>query len=115
KQHNLNKNTFLHAFTDGRDTSPQSGLSYINNRTVMEMARCLLFGKKLPKKFWAEAVCIAIYLLNRLPTRTVKSKTPYESWSGTKPFAKLLKIFGSICHSFVPSIKRSKLDEKAIN
>nr|WP_215905412.1 hypothetical protein ['Parthenium sp.' phyllody phytoplasma] len=29
KQHNLNKNTFLHAFTDGRDTSPKSGLSYI--------------------------------------------------------------------------------------
>ncbi|XP_022150313.1 uncharacterized protein LOC111018511 [Momordica charantia] len=36
---------------------------------------------KLPKKFWAEAVCAAIFLLNRLPTRAVKDKTPYEAWS----------------------------------
>ena len=31
--------------------------------------------KKLPKNFWAEAVYMAVYLLNMLPTRAVQGKT----------------------------------------
>ena len=40
----------------------------------MNMARCLLFEKKLPKTFWAEAVNTAVFLLNRLPTRGLSSR-----------------------------------------
>ena len=35
----------------------------------MNIARCLLFEKKIPTHFWAEAVNTAVYLLNRLPTK----------------------------------------------
>ena len=69
--------------------------------------------KKLPLKFWAEAVHTSIYLLNRLPTKSVKQKTPVEAWSGLKPTAKHLRTFGSICYVHVPSVKRKKLDQKA--
>ena len=51
----------------------------------MEMARCLLFEKDLPKKFWAKAVNTAVFLLNRLPTRALQNKTTYEAWHGYKP------------------------------
>lgn len=47
----------------------QNGVSERKNRKTMEMARCFLFVKKLPKKFWVEAINTAINLLNRLPTR----------------------------------------------
>ena len=77
------------------------------------MARCMLMDKKLPLKFWAKVVHTAIYLLNRLPTRSVKEKTPLEAWSGIKPTARHLKTFGSICYVHVPSVKRKKLDKKA--
>ena len=53
-------------------------------------------------------------MLNRLPIRAFKGKTPYEAWLGRKSSIKNLKIFGSIRYSFVPSIKSSKLDEKTI-
>ncbi|RVW99216.1 Retrovirus-related Pol polyprotein from transposon TNT 1-94 [Vitis vinifera] len=82
------------------------------NRTVMEMTRCMLFEKKLPKLLWAEAVNTSVYLLNRLPTKSVQSKTPIEAWSGVKPFVKHLKVFGSLCYLHVPFIKRGKLDER---
>ncbi|WJZ92889.1 hypothetical protein VitviT2T_011862 [Vitis vinifera] len=91
----------------------QNGVSERKNRTVMEMARCMLFEKKLPKLLWAEAVNTSVYLLNRLPTKSVQSKTPIEAWSGVKPSVKHLKVFGSFCYLHVPSVKRGKLDERA--
>ncbi|RVW76127.1 Retrovirus-related Pol polyprotein from transposon TNT 1-94 [Vitis vinifera] len=60
----------------------QNGVSERKNRTVMEMARCMLFEKKLPKLLWVAAVSTSVYLLNRLPTKSVQSKTPIEAWSG---------------------------------
>ncbi|KAA3458814.1 Retrovirus-related Pol polyprotein from transposon TNT 1-94 [Gossypium australe] len=48
----------------------------------MEMAMCLLHDKGLPKEFWVEAANIAIYLLNRLPTKTLHKRTPLEAWYG---------------------------------
>ena len=90
----------------------QNGVSERKNRTVMEMVNCMLFEKKLPKLLWAEAVSTSVYLLNRLPTKSVQSKTPIEAWSGVKPFVKHLKVFGSLCYLHVPFIKRGKLDER---
>ncbi|KAL0296069.1 UNVERIFIED_CONTAM: Retrovirus-related Pol polyprotein from transposon TNT 1-94 [Sesamum radiatum] len=75
----------------------QNGVSERKNRTVMEMARSMLQEKHLPKAFWAEAVYTAVYLLNRCPTKAVQNMTPIEAWSGKKPSAKHLRVFGSIC------------------
>ena len=73
----------------------------------------MLFEKKLPKTFWAEAVATSVYLLNRLATKAVSGKTPIEAWSGIKPSIQHLKVFGSISYYHIPDIKRSKLDAKA--
>ena len=94
-------------------TPQQNGVSERKNRTIMEMARCLLFEKKLPKIFWAETVNTTTYLLNRLPTRVLNNKTPFEAWKGYKPNVQHLKVFGCVCYSQVPKEKRAKLDEKA--
>ena len=53
----------------------------------MEMARCMLHEKYLPKRIWEEAANSAIYFLqNKVPYRSLlKDKTPYEAWYGHKP------------------------------
>ncbi|KAK4399009.1 Tricyclene synthase Oc15, chloroplastic [Sesamum angolense] len=38
--------------------------------------------------------------------------TPLEAWSGKKPSAKHLRVFGSICYVHIPTEKRHKLEEK---
>jgi hypothetical protein len=48
----------------------------------MEMSRCILFEKKLPRFLWAEVVNTSVYLLNRLPIKSIQRKTPLEAWSG---------------------------------
>jgi hypothetical protein len=57
----------------------KNGVSERKNRSIMEMARCLLHEKNLPKNLWAEAANTTIFLLNRLPTRVLQKKTPFEA------------------------------------
>jgi transposase InsO family protein len=94
-------------------TPQQNGVSERRNRTLMEMARCLLYEKKLPLNFWAEAVNTASYLINRMASRVLADKTPYELWYGFKPSIDHLKVFGSICYVLKPEVRRRKLDQKA--
>ncbi|CAL2249531.1 unnamed protein product [Prunus armeniaca] len=91
----------------------QNGVSERKNRTIMEMARSMIFEKGLPNIFWVEAVYTAVYLLNRCPTKALQNKTPIEAWSNIKPSAKHLKVFGCICYVHIPKEKRHKLEEKS--
>ena len=60
-------------------TPQQNGVAERKNRTVMNMVRSLLVEKNVPRKFWAEAVNWALYVLNRCPTSSVKETTPEEA------------------------------------
>lgn len=95
-------------------TPQQNGVSERRNRFILEMARCMLHEKNLPKQFWAEAASTAVFLQNRLPTRAVRDKTPFEAWYGYKPSLNFLKIFGCLCFTHVPQTKRDKLDKRAL-
>lgn len=52
-------NGIRHEMT-ARHAPQQNSVCERKNRTIMEMARCLLKKKKLPSKFWAEAVSCAV-------------------------------------------------------
>ena len=94
-------------------TPQQNGVVERKNRTIMEMTRCLLHKKELPKKFWVEVANITVFLLNRLPTKALQKKTPFEAWFGYKPLFLNLKTFGCLCFCYVPQVKQDKLDKKA--
>lgn len=94
-------------------TPEQNGVSERRNRSILEMARCMIHDKGLPKKFWAEAANTAVYLQNRLPTKALENKTPFEAWYGYKPPMYTLKVFGCVCFVHIPQVKRDKLDKKA--
>ena len=68
----------------------------------MEMTRCMMHEKELPKTFWAKATSTVVFLLNRLPTKAIKGKTPFEAWYGFKLSLVNLKIFGYFYFLHVP-------------
>lgn len=57
----------------------QNGVAERKNRSLIEMAKCMLLDAGLEKKYWAEAVYTANYLQNILPTKPA-NKTPYQLW-----------------------------------
>lgn len=45
--------------------------------TTVELARKMIYAKNLDKKFWAEAVNCAVYVLNRTGTSSQKEKNAF--------------------------------------
>jgi len=94
-------------------TPQQNGVSERNNRTIMNMVRCLLAGRDVPKVFWPEAVKWATYVLNRSPTLSVKDVTLEETWSGKKPLVNHFRVFGCIAYVHISDVHRKKLNDKS--
>ncbi|CAJ2666495.1 unnamed protein product [Trifolium pratense] len=100
-------------------TPQQNGIAERKNRHLLDQTRAILFQNKVPKKYWGEAVLTASYLINRLPSSVLASKTPMEVLSSFYPDVStscnlIPRIFG--CKSFVHihSDGRGKLDPRAL-
>ncbi|KAG2816478.1 hypothetical protein PC129_g14861 [Phytophthora cactorum] len=59
-------------------TPKQNGLAECMNRSLVELARCMLYYESIEKKWWAEAANTVAWTINRIPT-SVTFKTPYET------------------------------------
>lgn len=94
-------------------TPQQNGVAERKNRSIMEMARCMLADANLPNTFWGEAVSMAVYIQNRTITRSTDA-IPFERWNGNKVLLTDFKVFGCKCYVHVPAEKRKKLDQTAI-
>ena len=92
----------------------QNGVVERRNRTVMEMARSILKGMSVPGCFWGEAVRHSVHLLNRLPTKVMGYRTPFEGWCGRKPQLGHMRVFGCRANvrPAVPHLK--KLDDRSV-
>src|SRR5437773_9280371 len=93
--------------------SPESnGVAERYNRTIMEMVRPMLHHPGYPLELWGEAVLAACYLSNRLPSRALDGKTPFEAWFGYKPDVTHLRRWGCVAYAHIPKELRKKLDVK---
>jgi transposase InsO family protein len=63
----------------------QNGVIERRNQTIMGVARALLKQRGMSAVFWGDAVMMAVYILNRSPTKTLNGRTSYEAWHGRKP------------------------------
>ena len=70
----------------------QNGVVERRNQTVVDMVRSMMKAKKMPVEFWGEAVTTAVFVLNRVPTKALKGKMPFEAWHGHKPNVSFLGL-----------------------
>ena len=73
----------------------------------------MLSMANLTQGFWAEAVLIAVHIINKSPSTPLDYKIPEELWSGKKPHYDHLRVFGCKAYAHVPKELRHKLDPKS--
>lgn len=95
-------------------TPQQNGVAERMNRTLLDRVRCMLIDSNLPRVFWAEALTTAVRIVNFVPCKATKDKSPEWLWSNREPDLNTLRVFGCIAFAHVPNQKRKKLDDKGI-
>ena len=70
------QNGIIHESSAPR-TPQQNGLAERKNRTFLEMVNAMLMHAKLPYSLWGEALFSACHILNRIPSKKLKT-SPYE-------------------------------------
>ena len=84
------------------------------NRTLEDMVRSMMAESSFHIRLWGEALKIAIYLLNRVPTKAT-IKIPCELWTNRKPSLKHLHIWGCPDQARLYLPKERKLDSRTIS
>ncbi|KAF5776249.1 putative RNA-directed DNA polymerase [Helianthus annuus] len=79
-------------------TPQQNGVVERKHRHLLEMARALMFQASLPKRFWGECIQTACYIINRLPSKVIGNKTPYEIVFRKKPDYDRLRVMGCLAY-----------------
>ncbi|GJR23988.1 ribonuclease H-like domain-containing protein [Tanacetum coccineum] len=67
-------------------TSQQNGKSERMIRTINNVIRTLLFQAHLPPSFWVEALHMAAYLLNILPSSAIQNDIPFGTFKPNPQF-----------------------------
>ena len=96
-----------------RKTPQQNDVAKRMNRTIAKRARCLRLNAGLAKNFWAEAVNMACFLINRSPRARLDGRVSEEVWTGSEVDYSSLRVFGCPAYVHVSSDERSKLDAKS--
>ncbi|CAN1272233.1 Retrovirus-related Pol polyprotein from transposon TNT 1-94 [Linum perenne] len=101
-----------HTFSAPR-TPQQNGVVERKNRALLDLARTMLLDYNTPKRFWAEAVATACYILNRTLIRKTLNKTPYELLKQRSPNLSYFHPFGCKCFLLNTKDNLGKFDPRS--
>lgn len=94
-------------------TPQHNGLSERKHRHIVETFLTLLYHAHMPLEYWPHACSTAAYLINRLPTPTLKNHSPYFKLIGTEPNYNKLRSFGCLCFPWLKPYTKHKLEPKS--
>lgn len=83
-------------------TPQHNGVTKRKNRTLKDMASCMIHARSLDPSFWAKAISCTGHIRNRVPHKAFDETTPFEAWSGRKRILKHLKVFGYPAWAHIP-------------
>jgi hypothetical protein len=96
-------------------TPPQNGVVERKNRTLCEMARMMLDEHRTPRRYWAEAVNTACYVMNRIYLWVHKKKTCYKLMHGCTPKVSHFHVFGCKCFILKKGKKLDKFEARSVD
>lgn len=96
-------------------TPQQNGIVERKYRHLLKISRALLFQSKVTICFIGENICLltTTHLINRLPSKVLKRRTPYSILFNQPPDYANPKTFGCLCYASTLSNGRGKFDPRA--
>lgn len=91
----------------------QNGLAERKHHHLVNFGLILLTHSHMPLKYWVEAFKTSIYLINRLPTRVLEQKSPYEKLFHTSPNYDFIRVFGCTCFPLMCPYNKNKLEARS--
>lgn len=92
----------------------QNGVAKKKNRTLVEMAHCMMLESGLPSFLWDEDIAAANYVRNRCVTNAISRGTPYELWTGKRPDISHFRQFGSKVYILNKDPIKGKFDARGV-
>lgn len=94
-------------------TPQQNARAERKHQHILNVARALLFQSKLPKKYCCYAIQHAVYIINRVPSKILDYKIPFELLHGYLPNLLDLRSFGCLFFVSTHSIPKTKFDPRS--
>ena len=111
---------FLHNNIYQQTSSPyspfQNGIAERSNRTIFELAACLLTDSNVPLYLWEYAVSTVVHTLNLLPNKALSlASTPFMELFHKPPNVSHLRVFGSPTYALLQDHERPSVGVRAYN
>jgi histone deacetylase 1/2 len=94
-------------------THQQNGAAERKHRHIVETGLTLLAHASVPFRFWSDAFVTACFLINRLPTRLLRMKTPLEVLLHETPDYSFFKVFGCACWPHLRPYNSHKIEYRS--
>ncbi|GJX27564.1 retrovirus-related pol polyprotein from transposon TNT 1-94 [Tanacetum coccineum] len=95
-------------------TPQQNRVVERKHRHLLDTARSIRLHANVPIKFWGDCVLAATYLINKMPMKKLKWKSPYEVLHNKPPTYDHLRVIGCLCYAAVTKPHKDKFDNRGI-
>lgn len=95
-------------------TQQQNGVVEHKHHHIVETGLALISHAHVPTQYWDDAFQTTCFLINRMPTLTLKNYSPYEILFRTSLNYSLLRVFGCVCWPNLRPYNSHKLQPHSI-
>lgn len=79
-------------------TPQRNGMGERKHRHIIETAITMMTTTHLPQSLWFHACALFVFLINRMPSKTLGMQSPYQLLFGDNPQLQGIKIFETVVY-----------------